>query len=603
MHTSEPSPSKLNGYLSVSSSNQASDLSNTLPHSYLWVVGVDRAELQPGNLLYERFLVHEGQVVSDSQMFKLPDCGDEFSALTTTYLKLSCFQLHLPRPYSVLLTEGSEVLFLENVPILTTGTLMPGLAESWAGASPLRQLNWLYQVLFLWPYLSSFGVAGTFLRPELVRVDGCWLRLLELVPHQDRVELSELGELWQSWLAGVNPTIEEGVAEFFYGLSRGEFKCDQAIAQVEKLMAKLLADQPLSTRVVAATDIGSRREHNEDYCYPDGGLELEYLRDRAVIICDGLGGHEGGEVASKMAIASISQGLNSLLRRVETEEVEFSSTKFMEQLHELVCLANDQIVALNDQNRRHAQQRMGTTLVMAVIPRPQGQPSNQVFVVNVGDSRLYWVNSRNCYQVTVDDDVATRDVVLGYSLPAYANQRMDAGALTQALGTRSRDYLTPSYYSLMIDEAAVLLLCSDGLSDYDRVMEVWRLEVLPLLTGRKTLEDTCRALIDQGNARNGHDNITVGLIACQFLAVNEDVGQRATSDQLADQPAASAVDSTQIATPSPETSSIVAAPQSRILSLIILLIICFAVGVGMAVRQVSSPSLPIAPSSVSPVKP
>ncbi|MDX1977709.1 MAG: protein phosphatase 2C domain-containing protein [Pseudanabaenaceae cyanobacterium bins.68] len=593
MHTSEPSPSKLNGYLSVNLPAQHSDLSNTVPQSYLWLVGASSGDLLPGNLLHDRYLVHDRQVVSDSQMFRLPDCPDDFSPLVATYLKLSCFQLHLPRPYAVL-GDQQEILVLENVPISATGVVMPSLAESWAEATPLRQLNWLYQVLFLWPFLADFGVASTFLRPELVRIDGCWVRILELAPDQGKAELIGLGELWQSWLGGVSPEIEEGVAELFYGLSRGEFKAQQAIAQVEKLTAQVLASSTLSTRVAAATDTGSRREHNEDYCYPNGDLDLDYLRDRAVIICDGLGGHEGGEVASKMAIASISQGLNHLLRQVETDSQNFSSTWFKEQLHNLVGQANDQIVAQNDQNHRHAQQRMGTTLVMAVMPRPQGQPCNQVFVVNVGDSRLYWVNSRNCYQVTVDDDVATRDVVLGYSLPAYANQRMDAGALTQALGTRSKEYLNPSYYSLLVDEACVLLLCSDGLSDYERVMEVWRLEILPLLIGRQTVRDACRGLIDQGNSRNGHDNITVGLIACQFLAdtptsvapVDLVIGQNTDLD----------LDQTQVA---PEPA--IASPQPRLLTLVILLLICFAVGIGVAVRQAETPDL--VPSSVSPVKP
>jgi hypothetical protein len=165
---------------------------------------------------------------------------------------------------------------------------------------------------------------------------------------------------------------------------------------------------------------------------------------------------------------------------------------------------------------------MGTTLVMAVIPRPHGKPSNEVYVVHVGDSRLYCVTRDNLRQITLDDDVATRETTLGYNFYAYSSQRIDGGALIQALGTRGSDMLVPRVQRFFIDEDCVLLLCSDGLSDFDRVEQIYESELLPILTENKSLDRSCQALIDKANELNGHDNITVALMRCRFAPAEAD---------------------------------------------------------------------------------
>jgi protein phosphatase len=615
--------------------------------SYLWAVELG-STYPVGKLLGDRYLVHDRQIVSDTQPYSLPECPDEFSLQVTAYLKLSCFPLNLPRPYALLsldleatktvsvaqsqqtedrVTEENLTLILENVPILPNGKLMPTLAESWQDATPLRQINWLWQILQIWQPLVEFRMSSTLFEPHLARVDGCWVRFLELRSDAERGNLSQLGEFWKDLIEGTKPEIAEDLVELFFGMARSEIKLDGAIATLDRLNASLTQTQTLATKVATATDPGTRRTHNEDSCYPVPNRADDtssYLCDRVVIICDGLGGHEGGEVASSMAIKTLEQQLQVLLRQVESSDQPFDANAFMAQLNAIVRVVNDQIVALNDDQHRQAQQRMGTTLVMAVIPRPQGQLINQVFVVNVGDSRLYWINNRNCYQVTIDDDVANRDVILGFNLPAYAMQRIDAGSLTQAMGTRSGENLVPTIQRLLIDEACILLLCSDGLSDYERVPELWRSLVLPLLIGSQTLEKTTKAVLDQGNLRNGHDNITVGIIQCQFVIpdpiasglIAESISSVSTtpsiasSDSLIENKTLESLDSQSINLKKPEGKS---EPQTSLVSILnidnrglliglILLIVCFGVGIAAALVNSQNQQSEIIPIQ-TPVQP
>ena len=500
---------------------------------YLWAVGLDTEVVPPASLVGDRYRVISSQIVVDTDIFSLPELPLEFQTYVVSYLKLSRLSLHLPRPYGLLLLGEelnlSEIFLLENVPIDRQGNLFPTLAEAWQQVSALRQINLLWQVLNLWEPLAEQNMTRTLIEPKLVRVDGMWVRLLELQADVAAVHISQLGDIWVQWLDFAKPEIAEPLTEFFYSLGRGEHDIKSAIAYLDKLALKVMQDQPLTVRIASSTDVGQQRDHNEDACYPDNkrqkrAEQSDSLRDRLAIVCDGLGGHDGGEVASSLAIKTLEQQLKTLLHQAENDP-DFSAQGFIAQLEMVARVVNNQIVAINDQQQRQAQQRMGTTLVMAVIPRPHGQPSNEVYVVHVGDSRLYCVTNNNLRQVTLDDDVATRETTLGYNFYAYSSQRIDGGALIQALGTRGSDMLVPRVQRFFIDEDSVLLLCSDGLSDFDRVEQIYDDYLLPILTEDKPLARSSQDLIDRANELNGHDNITVALMRCRFAPAdaNEDV--------------------------------------------------------------------------------
>jgi serine/threonine protein phosphatase PrpC len=504
---------------------------------YLWAVGLDTDAFPSNALIGDRYRVTSSQIVVDTDPYTLPELPLEFQTYVVSYLKLSRLSLHLPRPYSLLLLGEelniSEIFFLENVPIDRQGNLCPTITEAWADAdaSALRQLNLLSQILNLWQPLAEQNMTRTLIDPKLVRVDGMWVRLLELQADVAAIHLAQLGDMWVQWLDVAKPEIAEPIAEFFYSLGRGEYDVSRAIAHLDQLTLQVMQDQsltqPLTVRIASATDVGQKREHNEDACYPDikrqkRNEQPEALRDRLAIVCDGLGGHDGGEIASSLAIKTLEQQLKTLLTQAE-KDPDFSAQGFIAQLEMVTRVVNNQIVAINDQQQRQAQQRMGTTLVMAVMPRPHGKPSNEVYIVHVGDSRVYCVTANNLRQVTLDDDVATRETTLGYNFYAYSSQRIDGGALIQALGTRGSDMLVPRVQRFFIDEDCVLLLCSDGLSDFDRVDQIYQSSLLPILTENKPLDLSCQNLIDRANELNGHDNITVALMRCRFAIADEDL--------------------------------------------------------------------------------
>jgi protein phosphatase len=101
---------------------------------------------------------------------------------------------------------------------------------------------------------------------------------------------------------------------------------------------------------------------------------------------------------------------------------------------------------------------------------------------------------------------------MGRSLYREALQRPDAGALTQALGTRDSDYLRPTVQRFILEEDGILLLCSDGLSDHHLVEQYWPEITDPFFLGKRTLLEIAHAWIDLANQKNGHDNTSLALL-------------------------------------------------------------------------------------------
>jgi len=502
------------------------DQSTFINQRYLWAVGLAVENFPPGSLLGDRYRVVESQIISDTQIFRFPDIPEELSPYVSAYLKLSSLPLHFPRPYGLVKVgeDARELLLLDRAPISVEGKLYSNIKDSWVEASAIRQVNLMWQMLQLWQPLLDVGMVSTLLESESLRVFGPWVRVLELIVDEEEFKLADLGSIWIDWLEHAKPEISDALADFCFGLSRGELNLVDAIAVLDNLAQN--QKFPINIRIASGTDKGPRRDHNEDNCYPapehqKRAEQSKILCDRLAIICDGLGGHEGGEIASSMAIKTIETELEVLLEELEinheSSSEPFNPQEFMQKLDRVTRTANDQIVALNDQYHKQAQQRMGTTLVMAVIPHP-----HEVYIVSVGDSRLYWVHAEGCDQVTVDDDVATRDVILGYSFHSQSTQRVDGGSLIQALGTRASEALFPRIQRLPLDEDCLLLLCSDGLSDYDRVEEIMDFHIRPILINNLPLDRSVTNLIAQANERNGHDNVTVALMRCQLSSASND---------------------------------------------------------------------------------
>jgi protein phosphatase len=153
---------------------------------------------------------------------------------------------------------------------------------------------------------------------------------------------------------------------------------------------------------------------------------------------------------------------------------------------------------------------MGTTTVITMAI------AHEIYLAHVGDSRIYWITENSCHQVTLDDDLATRQVRLGHSFYRKVITNPRTGCLLQALGMNYSSSLKVHIRRFILDENSLFLLCSDGLSDYDRVEQYWQSEILPIIKEEINIEEAVKKILDIGINKNGHDNVTIALLHCQL---------------------------------------------------------------------------------------
>lgn len=491
--------------------------STPLLKRYLWVEGEGVAEQFVGKLLCDRFLVKSEKAVLDTQPQLPVVVQAEHSELGLPYLKLFAHRPHIPQPYSILNLGSAPqpLLLLEDAPIHRhdlpeatginpyIGSALP-IEMAWSQAGALRQLNWLWQIAQLWEPLDTQGVASTLLQPSFIRVEGSLVRLLELSRAATGMRLGYLGRSWQHWVAAAHPDIQEGLFRLCKQLiNRKIVTADQLIAQLDQEIDRIGRSQSIQFTVTAQTDQGPTRSRNEDACYLTD--HTAFINLPLTVVCDGMGGHAGGDVASNLAIESISQHIQSAhIQDAQPHEITSALTK---SLHTANRLINES----NNQSQRHGSGRMGSTAVIALANPPK------MYIASVGDSRAYWITQHGCHQITMDDNMATRWVRAGLALYRETRYQPHGASLVQALGVYDSGSVHPNIYQVVMDEDCVFLLCSDGLSDYDRIEECWETELLPVLTGEIDLAVAARRLIDLANHKNGHDNVTVSLIHCRIF--------------------------------------------------------------------------------------
>lgn len=557
-----------------------------LTYRYLWIVERRAAQAVVGSLVDCRYAVISPQIWLDTQPGLLPNAPSHIPASALPYLHLHRHRLHLPGLFSIHHVDDQPPAFLlENAPIDSAGNLLPLLEVVWSAAPALRQLNWLWQMVQLWQPLKAEGVSSSLLISENLHVEGWRLRLRELVidqaePIPERRDdamlaeitnplvsvvmgaqshhlpqtavltppasgprrpltssflaartatpsLADLADMWQLWAADAHPSIQEPLRQLCEDLrSTPETTAgmQQIVARLNHLLLTEAAKLPLQIEMAGATTTGTQRSHNEDACYPliDAPKSLAPALSRVGIVCDGIGGHAGGEVASQLALRSLQLQLNTWLAELAAQPEPLSPSVISEQLAGIVRVVNNLIAAQNDGQGREQRQRMGTTLVMAVQP-PQKLSTEQgtgntheLYLVHVGDSRAYWLTADRCQLLTVDDDVASRDVCLGRNLYSQLCQRADAAALTQALGTREADLLKITVQRFILDEDGILLLCSDGLSDNNVVEQLWASATQPVLHDQLELKTALQQWLTLANHHNGHDNASVVLMHCRL---------------------------------------------------------------------------------------
>jgi protein phosphatase len=481
------------------------------------------------DLIDNRFSVLASQIWQDTRPDQPLSVTTALPDAAIPYLYLYPQRLHIPQVYGTVELDGTVVLLLENAPIDRHGTLYPALADVWTKATPTRQVYWLWQILQLWVPLAEVGVAASLLVPENLRVEGWRLRLREL--YRDRAlasipaaTLPKLGESWQALARSAKVEVAGLLEEIIAGLHTEGVALKTIANALNEILLAQASRQPLRVQVAGISDPGRQQQQNEDSCYPtraDLGIEeiqaADPLSSHLLMVCDGIGGHEGGEVASQLAVQSLKLQVRSLLTEISKDAEVLTPDLVTEQLAALIRIANNVIVFRNDQQGRESRRRMATTLVMALQLPQQVSAANdagignshELYIAHVGDSRAYWITQSYCQPLTVDDDLAGRETRSGRSLFREAQKHPEAGALAQALGTRPAELLRPVVQRFIIEEDGVLLLCSDGLSDQGVLEAVWPQAIPDVLLGKISLEAALERLIQEANERNGRDNISV----------------------------------------------------------------------------------------------
>jgi protein phosphatase len=533
-----------------------------IPKVYLWAVGEDAHNLKIGQMLANnRYIVVNDRVLLDTKPGWQPEVVDRVPDYIVPYLRLIGYRPHIPQVYGSIPFNRSgrrttTLWLLEKAPIYSeglgaalAGKVMPELTESWKGAGSMRQLNWLWQMANLWDSMQVEGVSRTLLHPEFLRVEGGLLRAIELMPNGASVpKLAELGKLWQSWQKHARMGIAQILEKICNQLLKEEIKtATQLIAILDEALRTAGQKQFLNCNYLTLSHTGPTRAQNEDACYPPSGDPLYQNTGydlSLTIVCDGVGGHQGGEIASNLAIDTIRRRIESVLNNTENRYPD----SIVIHIESSTCVANDQISLRNDSENRQERERMGTTMVMSLIY------GHEAYLAHIGDSRVYRITRTGCHQMTLDDDLATREVRLNGILYREALGLNNSGSLFQALGMNSSTALHPNIRRLILDEECIFLLCSDGVSDRDRVDQYWQSEILPVLEGKVDLATACQRMINMANTRNGHDNATVALVHCQVKQPIE-AGQSTLLQDLPPDAAAAFNQSSTLLLSSPEANS------------------------------------------------
>lgn len=512
---------------------------------YLWVVGAGTDTVPVGQQIGDRYQVIAPRIWQDLTPTVPPHSPDTVPLALLPYVTAHPYRLHLPGVYDVIPQRDNVFwVLLENVPInQRTGQLFPALADAWAGTSATRQLSWLWQLWQLWDPLMALGVASSLLQPANLRVEGWRLQLLQLYPDSSPPTIEALLHSWQALLPDSQPTVQEALTQLCQQPPAGERTVEQFVADLNYYLLKESAQTRYQFRITGGTDPGPQCVRNEDACYPEGDSP-ETPTPRMALVCDGVGGHEAGEVASRIALKGLLLQFQGLLAEFDQEETLLSPDVVMLQIEAAIRVVNDLVSAQNDSQSRSDRQRMGTTLVMALVipqrlPTPQGWLQvDELYIAHVGDSRAYWITPDYCHPLTVDDDIAGRNTRAGKAFYASLRDRPEMGALTQAIGTRSNDYLRPHVQRFILDGEGVLLLCSDGLSDNRRIDAAWANYIGLITKDIITLQSAVDSWIELANQKNGHDNVSVVLLQARPFAESayeavETPGERPREDATA----------------------------------------------------------------------
>jgi len=236
----------------------------------------------------------------------------------------------------------------------------------------------------------------------------------------------------------------------------------------------------------ASSDIGKAREINQDYYSipkPEDSLQL-------FILADGMGGYNGGEIASSLATASAKSYIEN-----NFDKIEHNKEAILELIKNAIEYAN--MVVFEKSKQEPNLEGMGTTLDICFIY------NNKVYVGHVGDSRIYRIRGEIIRKLTKDHSYVQQLVEDGKITREEAEHHPKKNMLLKALGCTSM--VEPDLRARNIETGDILLMCSDGLTNMVEEKEIYRVV-------RENPETATQVLVELANVAGGYDNITVVII-------------------------------------------------------------------------------------------
>jgi protein phosphatase len=244
--------------------------------------------------------------------------------------------------------------------------------------------------------------------------------------------------------------------------------------------------------MVVRTDPGRVRAHNEDAVFADAAQGL-------AILADGMGGYNGGEVASGMATTLLASSFHEVLTRCTSKAVGFCGRPFIhDQIRALIATANLSI--FNTAQLQPQYVGMGTTLVLTWLS------DNWLHVAHVGDSRLYRLRDGQLQQLTRDHSLLQDQIDSGMIDPADARTSEIRNLVTRALGVEAM--VDVEFGDHEVSKGDLYLLCSDGLNDMLTDEQIAHI----LNSAPDQIDVLADDLIEIANGLGGRDNVSVILI-------------------------------------------------------------------------------------------
>lgn len=236
------------------------------------------------------------------------------------------------------------------------------------------------------------------------------------------------------------------------------------------------------------SDVGQKRENNEDSFLIDNDLGL-------YVVCDGMGGHQGGEVASRLAVDTAARMLEeshaSFADLVKTKDGRNALVQLVETAVEAACREVFARAAADPRLRG-----MGTTITLLLLV------GDFAVMGHVGDSRLYLYRQGQVHQLSSDHTFVASLISSGTISPEDAKRHPYASVLTRSLGVQETVLVDTLLFDVLPGDT--MLLCSDGLSG-----ALESAEELGLILEEHHVQNLPQTLVDLANVRGGSDNVTV----------------------------------------------------------------------------------------------